>query len=158
MWLLQFLHWIIASLLKQTLFKGQCWPPTPHWWKSQQNKRKHLNTLFLATKVFHQKSSIFYLLICGGGFFFFLEHYIFLACTSSANSSNPWNILFSENVSHWQSHLTVHVLKKINWTFFPKIHIWVLVSSLFMCRTVAVRPHSQNSEHPWLPLTEIPGG
>lgn len=91
-------------------------------------------------------------------FFFPSLNIIFLACTPSANSSNPWNILFSENVSHWQSHLTVHVLKKINWTFFPKIHIWVLVSSLFMCCTVAVRPHSQNSEHPWLPLTEIPGG
>jgi len=36
--------------------------------KAQQNISKHLNTLFLATKVFHQKSSIFpfflYLVLC----------------------------------------------------------------------------------------------
>lgn len=48
--------------------------------KPQQNISKHLNTLFLATKVFHQKSSIFV---------FFL--YLVLSQISSLQRFGPFN-------------------------------------------------------------------
>lgn len=95
-----------------------------------------MNTLFLATKVFHQKSSIFFVGFCVFFFPWTLYWAQFLACNPSAiqYSSNPWNRVFGEDVSHWQSHLPVHVLKKlIELLFFQNPYLNACVTTTSVC-------------------------